>query len=325
VALLTILGVTVTLIAFMRRVVLRPLARVAAVARQIGRGVFDARVEVKSRDEIGDLGSTINDMSVRLRQAYGELEEKNKALDETLQSLKDSMKRVELLEQIKGELSKFVPESVKQLLEKKPDATELEKREKDVSVLFLDIAGYTRLSEQMDPKQLNRLVQSYFSAFLEIIHGHGGDVNETAGDGLMVVFQSEGSEMEHALNAARGALAIHMQVEELNQQFAGVFQPVFLHMGINSGLALVGATKLSAMAGSRWTFTASGPVTNIAARIAAQAQAGEILVSAETAERIKTYFVLENIGERALKNVAAPVLLFRLVPPGLYQRVERVG
>lgn len=189
VALLTICGVAVTLIAFMRRVVLRPLARVAAVARQIGGGAFDAHVEVKSSDEIGQLGGTINDMGMRIRQAYGELEKKNRALDETLQSLKDSMKRVELLEQLKGELSKFVPESVKQLLEKNPDATELEKREKDVSVLFLDIAGYTRLSEQMDPQRLNSLVQSYFSAFLEIIHGHGGDVNETAGDGLMVVFR----------------------------------------------------------------------------------------------------------------------------------------
>jgi class 3 adenylate cyclase len=325
VALTTICGVAITLIAFMHRVVLRPLTRVAAVARQIGSGAFDARVAVESGDEIGQLGGTINDMAMRIRQAYRELEEKNRALDETLQSLRDSMKRVELLEQLKDELSKFVPESVKQLLEKNPDATELEKRENDVSVLFLDIAGYTRMSEQMDPQRLNRLVQRYFSAFLEIIQKHGGDVNETAGDGLMVIFQSERSETEHALNAARAALAIHNQVEELNQELSTVFQPVSLHMGINSGLALVGATKLSATAGSRWTFTASGPVTNVAARIAAQAQEGEVLVSAATAERIKSHFVLENIGERRLKNVAAPALLFRLITPGLYQRVERGG
>lgn len=56
---------------------------------------------------------------------------------------------------------------MKKLLEQNPDATELEKREKDVSVLFLDIAGYTRLSEQMDARHLNRLVQNYFSSFLK--------------------------------------------------------------------------------------------------------------------------------------------------------------
>jgi len=322
IALLTILSVTLTLLVFMRRVVLRPLARVAGAAQQIGAGRFDGRIEIESRDEIGQLGTVINDMSGRLKSAYQDLEAKNRALDETLSSLRDSMKRVELLEQLKGELSKFVPESVKQLLERNPDATELEKREKDVSVLFLDIAGYTRLSEQMDPKQLNRLVQSYFSTFLEIIHEHHGDVNETAGDGLMVIFQSDRSAAEHALNATRSALAIRRRVEELNEEFSGIFQPVFLHMGINSGAALVGATKLSSSAGARWTFTASGPVTNLAARIAGQATEGAILVSTTTAERIKASFVLESVGEHALKNVAEPVWLYRVIVPGIYDRVE---
>lgn len=323
IALLTIFVLSATLMVFMGRVVLRPIARVAAAARRIGSGDFEMRIAADSRDEIGQLGGVINDMTVRLKQAYDELEAKNKALDETLHNLRDSMKRVELLEQLKGELSKFVPDSVKRLLERNPDATELEKSEKDVSVLFLDIAGYTRLSEQMDPKQLNRLVQSYFSSFLEIIHEHQGDVNETAGDGLMVVFQSDRSSTEHALNTTRSAFAIRRRVEQLNEEFAGVFQPVFLHMGINSGPALVGATKLASSAGARWTFTASGPVTNLAARIAGQATGGEILVGPTTAERIRSHFVLESLGERTLKNVAEPVRLYRVIPPGVYEKVVK--
>jgi len=323
IALITILCVAGTLMVFMGRVVLRPIARVAAAARRIGGGDFEARIAVDSQDEIGQLGGVINDMTVRLKRAYDDLEAKNMALDETLNNLRDSMKRVELLEQIKGELSKFVPDTVKRLLERNPDANELEKSEKDVSVLFLDIAGYTRLSEQMDPKQLNRLVQSYFSSFLEIIHDHQGDVNETAGDGLMVVFQSDRSPADHALNATRSAFAIQRRVEELNEEFAGVFQPVFLHMGVNSGPALVGATKLASSAGARWTFTASGPVTNLAARIAGQATGGEIIVGPTTAERIKGHFVLESLGERTLKNVAEPVRLYRVIPPGVYEKVVK--
>lgn len=190
-------------------------------------------------------------------------------------------------------------------------------------MLFLDIAGYTALSEQMDPKQLNRLIQSYFSSFLEIIHEHQGDVNETAGDGLMVIFQSDRSVNEHALNAARSAFSIRRKVEELNQEFAGMFQPVFLHMGINSGPALVGATKMGSGPESRWTFTASGPVTNLASRIAAQAGQGEILVGPSTAERVQAHFVLEGLGERTLKNVAEPVRLYRVIPPGVYAKVAR--
>ncbi|MBI4241914.1 MAG: HAMP domain-containing protein, partial [Candidatus Rokubacteria bacterium] len=185
VALLTILGVTVTLVVFIGRVVLQPIARVAAAARRIGHGDFEARVAVQSRDEIGELGRVINDMTDRLKTAHEDLEARNVELADTLRSLQESMQKVELLEQVKGELVKFVPESVTRLLETNPDARELEKREADVSVLFLDVEGYTRLSEQLPPQRLNRLIQDYFSRFLEIIRANHGEVNETAGDGLM--------------------------------------------------------------------------------------------------------------------------------------------
>lgn len=323
VALVTIVCVSAVLIAFMRRVLLRPLGRVMAVAEQIGQGNFTARVAVEKPDEIGRLGTVINHMSSRLKQAHEDLETKNKTLDETLSNLKDSMRRVEFLEQLKSELAKFVPGSVKRLLEQNPDATELEKCEKDVSVLFLDIAGYTRLSEQMDARELNRLVQNYFSSFLEIIREHQGDVNETAGDGLMVIFQNDRSQIDHALAATRAAFSIQRRVEELNEEFRGIFQPLFLHIGINSGSALLGATKLASGSEARWTFTATGAVTNLAARIAGQAAEGEILVSPATADRIMGYFVLENLGERILKNVSEPVRLYRVIPPGIYVRLER--
>ncbi|HEX2933445.1 MAG TPA: adenylate/guanylate cyclase domain-containing protein, partial [Candidatus Binatia bacterium] len=325
VALSTIVAVTVTLLIAMGHLVLRPVARVAAAARRIGGGDFEARVPMGSEDEIGQLGAVINDMTARLRMAYESLAEKNRTLDETLHNLQDSMKRVELLEQLKNQLSKFVPESVKRMLEQNPQATELEQCEKDVSAIFLDIAGYTHLSEQMEAKQLNRLLQRYFSAFLDIIHNYHGDVNETAGDGLMVIFQNDRSSAEHALNAIRSALAIQRQVEELNREFAGIFNPVSLHMGINSGLALIGASKLTSSSGPRWIFTALGPVINIAARVAGEATAGEIFMTSSTAERVKEHFILERLGERRLKNVADPVQLYRLIEPGVYDRVVRAA
>lgn len=321
VALFTILGMTGTLIIFMGRVVLQPITRVAAAARRIGGGQLDTRVAVPNRDEIGELGRAINEMAERLKAAQDDLEARNVELADTLRSLKESLQKVELLEQVKGELSKFVPESVKRLLEKNPDARELEKREADLSVLFLDVEGYTRLSEQLPPQRLNRLIQDYFSSFLEIIRGNHGDVNETAGDGLMVIFQSEGDRTRHALNAARAAFEIHGKLATLNREFQGVYPPVSIHVGINSGTAFVGATKLDAAGGGRWTFTASGPTTNLAARIAALAKGGQIMVGPETAERIKDHYVLEDTGDHQLKNVSEPVRVFRLVPPGVYAKV----
>jgi class 3 adenylate cyclase/HAMP domain-containing protein len=318
---LTIL-VAGTVLAFaMRRIVLRPVAQLATAARRVGEGDFDARVPSIGRDELGQLGIAFNDMTGRLSQAYTELAGKNNELATALQNLQESRQRLALLEQLKGELSKFVPDSVKKLLEQNPNATELEKKTVDVSVLFLDITGYTRLSEQMEPRRLNQLVQTYFSSFFEIIQTHHGDINETAGDGLMVIFQAERGGGDHALNATRAAFAIRQRTAALNEEYGGIFPSVQLHMGINTGEALVGATKLAGGGGQRWTFTASGPTTNVAARLAASAAADEIVVGPTTAERIRTQFVLESLGERSFKNVSQPIPVYRVIPPGVYEKI----
>jgi class 3 adenylate cyclase/HAMP domain-containing protein len=322
IALLTILGVAGVLVVSMGRLVLEPLRRVASAARRIGDGDFEARVPVRSADEIGQLGGVVNDMAVHLKAARADLEARNAELASTLESLRESMQKVQLLEQVKGELSKFVPEAVTRLLAQNPDARQLEKREADVSVVFLDVEGYTRLSEQLPPQRLNKMIQDYFSAFLEIIRANHGDVNETAGDGLMVIFQSEGSRTRHALNAAGSAFQLLSKVAELNEGFSGIYPPVAIHVGINSGPALVGATKIDVAGGGRWTFTASGPTTNLAARISGLTKGGEVKVGPETAERIKSQYVLEDTGEHSLKNVSRPVRVFRLVPAGVYKSVS---
>lgn len=322
VALLTILGVSVSLVIFLGRVVLKPIALIAAAARRIGGGDFDTRVAMQSHHEIGELGRAINDMAVRLKSVHGDLEARNAELAAALQTLKESMQKLELLERVKSELVKFVPEAVTKLLEKNPNAHELEKREADVSVLFLDVEGYTRLSEQLPPQRLNRMIQDYFSSFLEIIRAQHGDVNETAGDGLMVIFQSEAGPARHALNAAAAAFQLLAKVASLNREFVGIYPPVAIHVGINSGPALVGATKLDGAGGGRWTFTASGPTTNLAARIAGLTKGGEVMVGPETAERIKEQYVLQDTGEHQLKNVSEAVRVFRLVPPGVYEKIQ---
>src|SRR5438093_236881 len=73
-------------------------------------------------------------------------------------------------------------------------------QEQDVSVLFLDISGYTCLSERLAPDVLKTLVERYFSTFLDRIHEAGGDINETAGDGFMAIFQDTDSH-RHAITA----------------------------------------------------------------------------------------------------------------------------
>ena len=217
------------------------------------------------------------------------------------------------MDQILGHLRPFVPETVQKIVEKDPSSPSLEKRDVDVSILFLDVAGYTKISESLTQEKVNFIIEKYFSSFLDIIYTHEGDINETAGDGLMIIFQ--GAEHENALDASRAALAICQKTKEINRELKGRFDPIDVNMGINSGVASLGMTRFHGAAGTRMTFTASGAVTNLAARIASAAVNGDILVGAETAERIKKEIILYGRGPMRFKNVKDDVRVFSLVYP----------
>src|SRR5215831_2543176 len=225
-------------------------------------------------------------VAVENARAYSALEEANRRLADTL-------RRVEILEAIRVSLSKFVPRRVQELIEEAPEAPEFAKREMDVSVLFVDVAGYTSLSERHDADRVNVMIERYFGAFLDEILRNGGDVNETAGDGLMVIFQDEDHE-RHARNAVQTALAILRRADEINEAGA-IDEPIRLHVGVNSGLAAVGATKIEGSAATRLTYTASGPVTNVAARLASLGAGDSAFIGPETARRITGWFDLEDL------------------------------
>jgi class 3 adenylate cyclase len=233
------------------------------------------------------------------------------ALETANADLRDAIRRVELLESIRASLVKFVPATVQRLIEEAPEAPVFDKREADVSVLFVDIAGYTRLSARLDPERVNRLVERYFGAFLDEILHHGGDVNETVGDGLMVIFQDPDPAC-HAGAAVRTALGILERSRQIGQEMAGDIEPIVLHVGVNSGVAAVGATKIEGTVGARWTYTASGQVTNVAARLAALGQGDTVIIGPETRSRLAGDFQCEDMGEHRLKNVDGTVRVYQL-------------
>jgi len=220
--------------------------------------------------------------------------------------------RLSELRRTKDHFAKFVPEAVKRLVAANPEAPELAKHARDVSVLFVNITGYARLCEQLPLEGLQRLVERYFSTFLDRIHEAGGDINETAGDGFMAIFQAVDG-YAHTVTAAQTALALLDATEALNRTSSA--PPLAIHMGLNSGLALVGSTRFEGTQGTRWTFTASGPVTNLAARLAATAQAGQLLVGPETVHRLGKRYQVARLGCEPLKNLPRAVDIYRVLGP----------
>ncbi len=219
-------------------------------------------------------------------------------------------KKVETLKGAQAYLARFVPQSVIRQLEENPEAPELEKTDQDMSALFVDVSGYTKMSEGMR-QTADFMIEKYFSRYLDVIHAHGGDVTETSGDGLMVVFP-DNDPREHAVNAVKAALEMLEKTRELNEQLKGIFDPIAVHIGINSGIALIGPTKYEGASGVRWTYTAHGPAVNLAARIADVAEGGMICVGPETARRIEGVFALQEIGKKELKNVKGEVMIYQV-------------
>lgn len=216
------------------------------------------------------------------------------------------------LERILGHIRPFVPETVQRIVERDPDFPALGRRQIDVSILFLDVADYTRISENLNQDKVNFIIEKYFSSFLDAIYTHDGDVNETAGDGLMAIFQGDGD--SHVLNAVGAALEIRQRARKINEELKGLFYPIVVNMAVNSGMASVGANRFRGESGARTTFTASGPVTNLAARLAAAATEGDILIGPDTASRIKNTVTLFDRGHMNFKNITGKVHVFSLVP-----------
>ena len=273
----------------------KPLRSLERAMARLRTGDFSVRETVTGTDEIGAVAEGFNLMTQRLADSYQTLETRNRELAQALD-------RVAFLESVKRGLDRFVPDTVRRAIEANPDTPALGKTLRDVTVLFLDIENYTRLSEEVTREALTQLIERYFSLFLSDIRAEGGDINETAGDGLMILFQ-DGAPEQHAAAAVRAALAIQHKTDEANLTAPAGQRPIAVNIGISSGECHVGSTRLKGLAGERWTFTATGPVTNLAARLGDRAKNGQILLSAETARRVSTSFELHCLGLVPLKNI----------------------
>ena len=318
ITLATLVIVSFALVFFLRWTVIERLEVLASGAAKIGRGEFENIPEVSGNDEIARLGQAFRNMTISLKSAYADIQSKNFELENTLEELKESRQKIQLLENIKSQLAKFIPASVQRMLEDNPNAETLEKKDKDVTVLFLDIDGYTRMSASYSQDIVNAVIEKYFSAFLDVVTGHGGDINETAGDGLMVIFQDENDPKAHAANAIDAAIKMRGRVAAFNDARLPGYPLVFANIGINSGVASVGANKFESPGGSaRWTFTASGLVTNISSRIGSIATSGRIFIGEETRRRVGDQYALVDMGTHLLKNISDSIQIYQVIPVGV--------
>jgi len=219
---------------------------------------------------------------------------------------------IERLQKIKRLMGYFVPSTAKNIIEKEPEKKGLlDKYIQDASILFLDIEGFTLLQEKYSQEKINRTIEYYFSIFLNLIQKNWGDVNETAGDGMMVIFL-DSDPIKHAQNAVKTALEIQERCQKLSADEYPDKINIKVNAGIHSGKVYLGSTKMRGSEEERWTFTASGAVTIMAARLCQYAKEGRILLGEETARRVERDYPLNSIGKIPLKNIKDPGEIYEI-------------
>jgi len=182
--------------------------------------------------------------------------------------------------------------------------------ERDVTVVFADIVGFTRFAERASPAKVARLLNRYFERLTDVIFGCEGTVDKFIGDAVLALFGAPFEQSDHAWRAVRAARQMRQAVEELNA--AAEDEPLQVRFAINSGLATVGDIGSS----RRREFTVLGDVVNIASRIESEiARADQIVMTLDTYKRLPPGIDVRALGPTMLRGRTEPVDLFEVVTP----------
>lgn len=245
-ALFCFTGLAVMAISFLlRRLVRRPIARMLATTEAISDGRYDVRSGLHRCDEFGLLGDRIDAMA-------GQLAER---------------------ERLRATFGLYLSADLARTLLESGKPPELGGVECLATVMFCDLAQYTRVSECFSPAETVSLVNEYLGAMTEVIESHGGCVLDFSGDGIMAVFGAPVAHADHADRALRAALRMQQRMNQLNGEWeardlalrwqkVGVEQ-LLLRIGLHTGPVIAGHIGNT----SRMRYSVMGDTVNVAARI----------------------------------------------------------
>ncbi|MGH7344419.1 MAG: ATP-binding protein, partial [Candidatus Rokuibacteriota bacterium] len=185
----------------------------------------------------------------------------------------------------------------------------LEGERKQVTVLFVDVSGFTSLSERLDPEEVHRLMRRAFDLMLGEVHRYEGTVNQFLGDGIMALFGAPIAHEDHARRAVHAALVIARVLDEFRRELAPRGITFRARQGLNTGLVVVGSIG----GDLRMDYTAIGDTTNVAARLQQAAEPGRVTISEATHRLVQGYFETRSIGEMHLKNREEPVFAWEVL------------
>ncbi|SDO27662.1 adenylate cyclase [Paenibacillus sp. yr247] len=206
---------------------------------------------------------------------------------------------------------RFVSKTVVDELLQSGEDVKLGGSRKDISLIFVDIRGFTPMSERLEPEQVIQVLNEYLDVCTKAIFKFNGTLDKFIGDGVMAMFGAPIAYENHSEMAVRAAIEMKSQANFLEQKLIEMYGiGVKFGLGIHSGPAVVGNIGSENL---RLDYTAIGDTVNLSARLEANAKPGQILISEQTYARVKNLFEIESIGEIKIKGKEKPIAVYEVI------------
>ena len=247
--------------------------------------------------------------TVQLQAA--QLAEWNKTLEERVREQVSQLDRL-------GRLKRFFSPQLAELIVAGDAEDPLKSHRREVTVVFLDLRGFTAFAETAEPEEVMSVLREYHAEMGKLILEHEGTLERFTGDGMMVFFNDPVPVPNPAERATRMALAMRDRVRDLRVKWRKRGVDLDLGIGIAQGYATIGAIGFE----GRLDYGAIGTVTNLAARLCGEARPGQLLVPQRMLGMVEELVEAEVVGELGLKGFSKPVSAFNVI--GLREGPDRV-
>jgi class 3 adenylate cyclase len=268
----------------------KPVDQAALVAR------------VKSMLRIKGLHDTGQEQAARLESQAAELSEWNRTLEHRVQQQVTQLERL-------GRLKRFFSPQLAELIVAGNAEDPLKSHRREVTVVFLDLRGFTAFAESAEPEEVMAVLREYHAEMGRQILAHEGTLERFTGDGLMIFFNDPVPVPNAGERAVRMALAMRDRVGELTVRWRKLGYDLDCGMSLAQGYATIGAIGFE----GRWDYGAIGTVTNLAARLCGEAKPGQILIPRRFLGTVEDLVEAEPVGELSLKGFHRPITAYNIL------------
>jgi class 3 adenylate cyclase len=246
---------------------------------------------------------------LRIKELYDKVEAQAAELAGWNRTLEERVAQQVLQLERLSRLKRFVSPKVGEMILAGEVDDPLKTHRRDITVVYTDLRGFTAFTETAEPEEVMEVLREYHGTLGRIVMSHDGTVEHFAGDGVMILFNDPVPVAQHELVAVRMALALRDAAGALVLEWKKRGHELGFGVGVANGYATMGAIGFE----GRRDYGAIGPVCSLAARLCADAKAGQVLVPQRVYFKIEPNVATELMGEFSLKGFHRPVPVYNVV------------